>query len=222
MSSGILRHLFKETLASSSDSSPNTAPLLSTFANVTIAENTFAVGIQFTVADAETPANFLTLKTYSSDPSLIRPEYIFMTGDGSNWRMALLPEPNRYGAATITVSVSDSVAVTKRSFRLTVSAPPAISVIANQTVESASLTTVGFRVSDSDTPTARLVVTGSSSNPVLLPHANLLFAGTGTERTATFLPLPNQSGTAIITVRVWDGNRFASTQFRVIVLPPHF
>jgi hypothetical protein len=222
MSSGILRHLFKETLASSSDSSPNTAPLLSTFANVTIAENTFAVGIQFTVADAETPANFLTLKTYSSDPSLIRPEYIFMTGDGSNWRMALLPEPNRYGAATITVSVSDSMAVTKKSFRLTVSAPPAISVISNQTVESASLTTVGFRVSDSDTPTARLVVTGSSSNPALLPHANLLFAGTGTERTATFLPLPNQSGTAIITVRVWDGNRFASTQFRVLVLPPHF
>ncbi|MBI4628441.1 MAG: tandem-95 repeat protein [Candidatus Rokubacteria bacterium] len=62
-----------------------------------------------------------------------------------------------------------------------------------------------FTVGDAETPAASLTVSGSSSNTTLVPNANIVFGGSGANRTVTVTPAPNQNGTATITVTVSDG-----------------
>src|SRR6266542_4554235 len=95
--------------------------------------------------------------------------------------------------------------------------PPTISSIANRTINEDTTTgTISFTVNDTETP-AGLTVSGSSSNPTLAPNANIVFGGSGTNRTVTLTPAANQSGTATITVTVSDGQSSASTSFVVTV-----
>jgi hypothetical protein len=51
-----------------------------------------------------------------------------------------------------------------------------------------------------------LTLSGSSSNTTLVPNANIVFGGSGANRTVTVTPAANQFGTATITVTVTDGN----------------
>jgi hypothetical protein len=64
------------------------------------------------------------------------------------------------------------------------------------------------------------VVTAFSSNPVLIPVANLILAGSASNRTLVILPATNQFGTALISLTVADTNgAVRSTSFFVTVLP---
>ena len=57
---------------------------------------------------------------------------------------------------------------------------------------------MSFTISDDDLAT--VAVSGSSSNTTLVPSANIVFGGSGADRTVTVTPAANQSGTATITV----------------------
>ena len=59
---------------------------------------------------------------------------------------------------------------------------------------------------DVETAAADLTVTGSSSNTALVPNANIVFGGSGANRTVTVTPAANQFGTATITVTVTDAD----------------
>ena len=62
-----------------------------------------------------------------------------------------------------------------------------------------------------------LTVTVSSSNPTLVPIANVVVGGTGANRTVTVTPVASQVGTATITLTVGDGVSTASDTFVVTV-----
>ncbi len=64
-----------------------------------------------------------------------------------------------------------------------------------------------------------LTVTASSSNPSLVPNANIVVGGSGVSRTVTVTPVANQTGTATITVTGGDGFSTASDTFAVTVNP---
>ena len=64
-----------------------------------------------------------------------------------------------------------------------------------------------------------LTVTASSSNPTLVPNANIVVGGSGVSRTVTITPVANQTGTATITVTGGDGVSTASDTFVVTVNP---
>src|SRR5438093_1306537 len=55
------------------------------------------------------------------------------------------------------------------------------------------------------------MVSGRSSNPVLVPDANILFGGSGSNRTVTIRPATNQFGSTTITVTVRDGDGGAAS-----------
>src|SRR5439155_1744939 len=65
---------------------------------------------------------------------------------------------------------------------------------------------ISFTIDDVETPADSLLLTASSSNPVLVPVTNIVFSGTGTDRAVTILPATNQFGSATITIAVHDGN----------------
>ena len=85
---------------------------------------------------------------------------------------------------------------------------PTIVAIPDQTI--AVNTTAGplsFTVGDEDP--ASVTLTGSSSNTALVPAANIVFSGSGANRTVTVTPALNQTGTATITVTALDGGGHA-------------
>lgn len=90
--------------------------------------------------------------------------------------------------------------------------PPTISDIPDQfTNEDSSTGPITFTVGDAQSTAASLTLSGSSSNPALVPNANIAFSGTTANRTVTITPLPNLSGTATITVQVTDGGALTAT-----------
>lgn len=99
-------------------------------------------------------------------------------------------------------------------------APPLISSITNQhTDEDVILAGIAFTISDAETAADSLVLTKSSSNTNLVPNANLVLSGTGTNRFLSITPLTNQSGTTTITLVVSDGSAGATNLFLLTVDP---
>ena len=61
-----------------------------------------------------------------------------------------------------------------------------------------------FGVWDAETPLASLNLSATSSNPTLLPVANITFGGTGIDRTLSLTPAAGQFGTSNVTITVTD------------------
>jgi len=88
---------------------------------------------------------------------------------------------------------------------------PTISDIAAQTITAGNNTgAIAFTIGDAQTAAGSLSVSGSSSNTTLVPNANIVFGGSGADRTVTVTPASSQTGTATITVTVSDGSLSAS------------
>lgn len=206
---------------STTPSPTNTAPVISSIANKTINEDTASGALSFTVSDKETAAGSLTVTASSSNTMLVPNGNIIVSGSSSNRSVTITPASNQSGSTTVTLQASDGSMTATRSFVLTVAAvndSPTLSVIANQTTQQNKATApVGFTVSDVETPAANLVVTGSSSNPTLVPNANIAFGGSGANRTVTITPSANQTGTATITVKVSDGTVSTTKTFVLTV-----
>ena len=118
--------------------------------------------------------------------------------------------------------MSDGTNSASDSFVLTVNAvntPPTIAAIPNQTaLVGRSAGPFNFTVGDADTAVGSLTVSGSSSNPGLVPNGNIVFFDIdGTTRTVTVTPVDGQVGSATITVSVSDGVNLTSTNFNFTV-----
>src|SRR5947199_9960186 len=55
------------------------------------------------------------------------------------------------------------------------------------------------------------MVSGPSASPDLVPDANILFGGSGSNRTVTLRPASNQFGSTTITLTVSDGDGGAAS-----------
>lgn len=188
----------------------NTAPTITDIANQTVTQGTATSALAFTVGDAQTAAASLTVTGSSSNTTLVPNANIVFGGSGANRTVTVTPAAGQTGTATITVTVSDGSLSTSDTFILTVNAPantaPTISNITDRSVTVGTSTgAIGFTVGDAQTAAASLTVTGSSSNTTLVPNANIVFGGSGANRTVTVTPAAGQVGTATITVRVSDG-----------------
>jgi formylglycine-generating enzyme required for sulfatase activity len=95
---------------------------------------------------------------------------------------------------------------------------PTISDIAAQTITEGNNTgAIAFTIGDAQTAAGSLTLSGSSSNTTLVPNANIVFGGSGANRTVTVTPASSQTGTATITVTVSDGSLSASDTFLLTV-----
>jgi CSLREA domain-containing protein len=204
----------------------NDLPTISDIANQTTNEDTATGALSFTVGDVETPAANLTLSGTSSNTTLVPNANIVFNGSGANRTVTVTPAANQSGSATITVTVTDANKGTATdTFSLTVNAvndPPTISDITNQTINKNGNTgALSLTIGDVETPTGSLTLSGSSSNTALVPNANIVFGGSGANRTVTVTPAANQFGTATITITVTDANSgTASDSFVLTVNDP--
>jgi hypothetical protein len=86
----------------------NAAPAISGFADTSLDQDTSSAPIRFTVQDAETPPDALTISVESSDPGLVAPAGLVLSGSGSNRNLVVTPEPEATGTTTVTVRVRDT------------------------------------------------------------------------------------------------------------------
>ena len=78
---------------------------------------------------------------------------------------------------------------------------------------------IPFTIGDVETPATNLVVTGTSTNIVLVSNSNIVFGGSGSNRLVTIKPTTNSIGTTLVTLVVSDGAKASSTSFILRVLP---
>ena len=213
------------------DTSPDAA-----LENVTLNEGaTQSVAFRVTVQgnDGDGGCNIdsgeqLTVQVISSDTSVAMVSPQTLTFTGCNQDQSVTVTALARGTATITVAQapgpgsnttgSGTFDYTPASFTVTVNAPPTISDIPDQiTDEDTPTGDIPFTVGDTETPASDLTVSGSSSNTRLVPNANIVFGGSGANRTVKATPAANRSGTATITVSVSDGLATTSDIFVLTV-----
>jgi hypothetical protein len=106
--------------------------------------------------------------------------------------------------------------------------PPAIAAIPDQTTDAnVPLGPLTVSIEGWSAPLGNPTLTASSSNTNLIPTQNILFGGTGTNRTMTIVPDTNGSGLCYITINVTGAyGASASTTFALNVnhvnQPPQF
>lgn len=92
--------------------------------------------------------------------------------------------------------------------------PPSITPFLDQVVEEEDPPlTLSFAVFDIDVPASSLTVSGSCSNPTLLPTSGLRFSGTGANRSVTLSPTDGEVGEGTVSILVSDGERSSMQQF---------
>jgi Calcineurin-like phosphoesterase/Immunoglobulin domain/Purple acid Phosphatase, N-terminal domain/Bacterial Ig domain len=200
----------------------NDAPVVSTFTDLITNEDTPTAALPFTIGDLETPAANLAVIGTSSDLLLVPEANITFGGSGTSRSVTVTPAANRFGTATITVTIRDAEGLAaSNSFGLTVLAvndSPIISGLADQSTGEDTPKTIAFSISDEETPAASLVVTGTSSDVQLVPNAIILLSGSGTNRTVTVMPATNRVGSATIYITVTDANGGSSSNSFVLTV----
>jgi len=124
------------------------------------------------------------------------------------------------GPLTFTIPGTNSVGANDWVLVLdyTGGAPPTISDIPDQsTTMNTPTAAIPFTIGDADTAMGNLTVTKESSNLTLVPTNNIVFGGSGANRTVTVTPANNQTGSATITVTVSDGTHLTNDTFVLTV-----
>jgi hypothetical protein len=100
--------------------------------------------------------------------------------------------------------------------------PPTISSIGTVSIPANSSSgPISFTIADSETAANSLVLSRTSSNATLLPTNNIVFGGSGVNRTVAITPVAGQEGTSTVGITVTDGTgASATTTFTVRVGTP--
>ncbi|MBY0555481.1 tandem-95 repeat protein, partial [bacterium] len=197
----------------------NDAPIIAAIANqVTNVSTPINVNMNVTDIDSGLSCSALSLSTSSSNPAVvISPADISFSGTAPNCVMTINPQPLVLGSTTITVTVTDGVLNDSTSFLLDVLAipqPPVLLPIANQNGFEDVPLVFTIDASDPDTVLAcnGTFLSATSSNPALLPVANIAFSGAIPNCTVTLTPTLNNSGSSNITITLIDGTGFTVNQ----------
>src|SRR5574341_919858 len=114
-----------------------------------------------------------------------------MGGSDSNRTVRVIPAPDQFGVATITLhAVDPEMRASSRRFRVTVAPqndPPVLDTIADQVVDEDTALTVVVPCMDLETPLGSLILRGISDNQTLIPNAKITFSLISTQWTATIL-----------------------------------
>jgi hypothetical protein len=182
----------------------------------------------------------LSVTAISDNPGLAPNPTVIYSSPSATGSLSYTPVANQSGSAVITVTVTDNggtaggginsfvhtftVNVTPVNDAPTLSAipnPPAILQDAGQ--QTVNLAGIGAGGGESQT----LTVIATSSNPGLIPNPSVTYASPNATGSLAYAPVPNQSGSAIITVTVADNGGTTSggidtvvRTFTVVVTPP--
>jgi hypothetical protein len=200
----------------------NAPPTLNPIANVTMNEDSGLRVVPLTGISAGASENQALSVSVSATPSsLIPTPQVSYTSPSATGVVSFVTATNMSGSGTVTVTVSDGIAATARTFSVTVNPvndPPGLTSLGSRRInENTTTGPIGFTIGDVETPASNLMLSGTSSNPTLVPQGNIAFGGSSSNRTVQVTPAAGQLGTAMITVWVSDGALAGSRAFELTV-----
>jgi hypothetical protein len=199
----------------------NSAPTISTTADLSDPFNNTSVTVPFTIGDTLQDVDDLILTVDSSNTAIVDVTGLTLTGSGDTWSLDVTPVVGGSGNTTITITVSDGVLTSELTFVVT-STPngaPTISAVSDTTTPYNTPTaSIPFTIGDPDNPVSSLIVTASSSDTSVIPASGITLGGSGANRTVALTPVTDSSGTSTITLSVNDGTVITTTVFDVTVL----
>jgi VCBS repeat-containing protein len=204
----------------------NDAPSFTSGGNVTVAEDSGAYSAAWATAISKGAANesgqtLTFMVTNNTNPAL----FSVAPSIASNGVLSFTPAANAFGSATITVVLKDNGGTANGgqdtsapvSFTITVTPvndAPTVSVVAGGSCgNGGSNGTINLVINDPDSPPGNATLSGSSSNTTIVPNSNIVFGGSGANRTMTITPVPVNQSTqnSTITITVSDGQGGTST-----------
>lgn len=193
------------------------APVISTIQNTSVPQNTGTGAIAFTLTDADTPLANLSVFAQSSNTTLVPNANITLGGAAGNRTIAITSANNTSGTALITIYVNDGTNTSTTTFTLKVNNLPTISNITDQEVNVGTSTeALAFIIGDTETLSANLVVTATSSNTNVVANSGIVLGGSGANRTITVTPTAGRIGSTTITVTVSDESGSTATDTFVV------
>jgi hypothetical protein len=210
----------------------NKAPTLNAIGNVVVNQNpgTQSVPLSGISSGSSTEHQNLIVSAVSDNPGVVPNPIVSYVTPATTGTLFFTPTTDAMGQAIITVTVNDGQSANNlfsRNFTINVglirpppsNTPPVISPIASQsTTQDVAVVGIPFTIGDQESSASSLALSASSSNPTLIPNANVVFGGSGSNRTVTLTPAAGKSGTANITVTVGDGVASTSTTFTLNVI----
>ncbi|HXJ60150.1 MAG TPA: YDG domain-containing protein [Verrucomicrobiae bacterium] len=196
---------------------------ISSIPNRTIAKNTSAGPITFTISDPALPPSGVVVTGTSDNTTLLPNANIHLDGDTLTRMVTLTPAADQLGTANVTLTAVGTTTATT-TFQLRVLDPaadalPVIAPISNppHTLPGIPVGPIQLTISDAETPQNDLILTGTSSNHSLVSDANIVFYNKAPFTFVGVVPTDSETGSATITVTVSDGLRSASQNFTVVV-----
>lgn len=196
---------------------PDLPPTLSPLADQSTSADTVIGPLAFAMGDDHTPPDELTVSAVSDNQTLIPDANILLSGSGATREITLTPAVGQQGVANIEVSVDDGTATTTTTFRIVIGTPSIAHIADQETPRNTPLGPIELLVADAEEGADALIVTAVSDNQSVIADDGLAPGGSGANRTLTIHPVPDVGGLATITVTVDDGERTASSSFRVTV-----
>lgn len=203
-------------------SETNAPPTLDALPDIFVNEDAIASTISLAgiSAGANEPAQVVAISARSANRDLIPDPIVTYTSPNPTGTLLLAPYPGTNGTTTVTVTVHDGSALFSRLFNVTVRARPILALINDLTTEEDTSRAITVAASDLETPTSNLLFSAASSNPSLIPAANVIVTGLDTNRTLTITPTPDQFGHALITLSVADAHGLARSNSFIVVVNP--
>jgi hypothetical protein len=98
-----------------------TAPMIASIADQNVDQDTPTAALNLGISDAQTQADQLTLMLTSSNPSVVPPAGLALSGSAGNRALTVTPATGATGASVITVTVTDAGGLSSsKNFRVTV------------------------------------------------------------------------------------------------------
>lgn len=211
----------KWTYTGTLNDSPVIDPITSPF---TILEDALSSSLPITISDTETLAKDLEISVTSNNQSLIPNGNITIgrDGEGNPTSLNIIPAPDQYGSAIITLSVRDGIDTTTTTFTVNVNADNDVPTIENlaataNTQEDTQIL-IPFNVDDIDNSPGTLTVTVSSGNESLVANGDITVVGDGATRYLAITPQENQAGDVTLTVTVKDSGGLTDEQSVVLTV----
>ncbi|MEI8026018.1 MAG: hypothetical protein WCI18_06700 [Pseudomonadota bacterium] len=195
----------------------NDAPTVSNVASQSTNED-MPLNVSVTINDVESSLVCTTaLSATSSNTTVLPNANITIGGTGTTCTVSLNPASFQNGTSTITLTVTDGLLSSQKTFVLTVNAVnngPSISDVMNQsTSQDTVLNGVPVTITDIDSALTCSNITATSSDPTLIPSASVTFTGTPPLCYASLSPASGQLGNSTIILTVSDGALAASDSF---------
>ncbi|NBO39039.1 tandem-95 repeat protein, partial [bacterium] len=205
------------------------APTISSISNQTINEDASLNGLVISWTDIDSTYSCVSDVTVSSSNTALVPNNstnIVKAVVNGQCQVSLIPLADQNGSSIITLSLPFGSNSVSTSFTLTVNPvndAPTISAVTNQSSdEDVAVENIAVTINDIDAGTnlsCASSLTAASSNPTLIPVANITFSGTAPSCLMKLLPAAEKFGSSNITLTVSDGTAQAQSSFTYTVNP---